>query len=933
MELLEQKLKEYISSVSIPEEILPKNIKSVVEDSGDITAGIFLKRLKDLKISGSEFLELLGNSKIGNAEFRRIEENPHLKFSELLSILDNSVLTGDDYRMIISVASQRLAVREERKKREQDTLARMEKEKAEKQKSSEEAEKEEQINKASTQEAPRLEEPDTNIQDVTSESQVVHEYESSEQKFSDTDDNAEFLKNTTEKANKALSDAEALLARYQAEIDKELEFDRSSLTDTLNESTEEVDDNHAANTDSENVDFVKPHADITLGIENDADELPKDAYRTDNSRDVTESYSDELKFNPEKHEEEETQIIFTQTKAATVEFAIPEPEDTENYEKAHSGADSIQSEEYEDFDSLLDDEEIEPTAENIGIALDDLLGKIRKKPEEASKKPLIIAFAFAAVLIIFAGTFKLLRHFEIIPTYTYKLPTIISQNITDFTTLFEETKNADGQVSYAMPDGFSQSEPDVNNQLNAVGEKVCAVISEKDGIFYVSGARTENGKVSNNFSFETGMLNPSISYANGIFVLTGTVGNMTVIRFYDEASLIEGTPVKEIQQSGKLVGYYTDSNAYYAVTNDAFDLKTAGADTLTSFVPSYTENEKTSVVPFNKIVLPEIAGSLNYFTVARIPYNDGENLYKSVMTGDTAGIHISDGALYISDSIYLNEKYSSTLTKLVFDKELKVSSANVDGAINPLHLMDNSDYFVAAGVTVSDGNKTNTVFRFTKDLTDPAVLTGVAQGNIISNAYCGDEILSLITAGDNPMQYNINLSDLSAAGSDSPVRLTKRITDRLYAGVYVTYDDTGKRTGLVLTVSENGKTAEIKANADSTVQGDWNAYIDSSAISDISSLPVYNTDKKTMLALPVTYFDGISQVSEYRFYSYEKGQLSAAGKISLYDEQYSTAYCGFSGGEKPYILTLWDNRIITVDINNFSVISDTEISSEGVKAL
>ena len=104
---LEQKIKEYVSSVEIPDRVKPEEIRRLLEDNGDMTAGVFLRKLKELKISGSDFLELLGNSKIGNMEFRRIEENPHLKFDELLQILDNSVLSGDDYRMIIAVATQR----------------------------------------------------------------------------------------------------------------------------------------------------------------------------------------------------------------------------------------------------------------------------------------------------------------------------------------------------------------------------------------------------------------------------------------------------------------------------------------------------------------------------------------------------------------------------------------------------------------------------------------------------------------------------------------------------------------------------------------------------------------------------------------------------------------------------------------------------------
>ena len=49
MELLEQKLKEYIASVAVPKEAEPGEMRKVIEENADITAGMFLKRLKELK--------------------------------------------------------------------------------------------------------------------------------------------------------------------------------------------------------------------------------------------------------------------------------------------------------------------------------------------------------------------------------------------------------------------------------------------------------------------------------------------------------------------------------------------------------------------------------------------------------------------------------------------------------------------------------------------------------------------------------------------------------------------------------------------------------------------------------------------------------------------------------------------------------------------
>lgn len=45
---LEQKIKEYVSSVEIPDRVKPEEIRRLLEDNGDMTAGVFLRKLKAL---------------------------------------------------------------------------------------------------------------------------------------------------------------------------------------------------------------------------------------------------------------------------------------------------------------------------------------------------------------------------------------------------------------------------------------------------------------------------------------------------------------------------------------------------------------------------------------------------------------------------------------------------------------------------------------------------------------------------------------------------------------------------------------------------------------------------------------------------------------------------------------------------------------------
>ena len=177
------------------------------------------------------------------------------------------------------------------------------------------------------------------------------------------------------------------------------------------------------------------------------------------------------------------------------------------------------------------------------------------------------------------------------------------------------------------------------------------------------------------------------------------------------------------------------------------------------------------------------------------------------------------------------------------------------------------------------------------------------------------------------MQYNIDLNSMSMAEKAEELAGTVKVNDKYYAQVKIASDGSGKRTGVTLSVLDGDKNsaAEMTASASSTVQGDWNSYLTSAAADDINKLAVYSADDKVIFGVPLVYFDGISQVSEYRFYTFENDKLTETGSITLYDEKYQTMFCGIAGGEKPYIITMWDNRIITASADKIKVISDTVI--------
>lgn len=387
---LEQKIKEYVSSVEIPDRVKPEEIRRLLEDNGDMTAGVFLRKLKELKISGSDFLELLGNSKIGNMEFRRIEENPHLKFDELLQILDNSVLSGEDYRMIIAVATQRKELAEQRKRREEETLRRM-------------------------------------TEELTAKKNV-HKEEETGTKQEDTADISENTPETnTQEApdSEKISAAEALVLRMQKEIDSE-------------ENVETV-ENTSNYTDS--------NTDLPETEQKNVEETPAAEAEEDNAE--KESVATQEESTPTDNSDSDSKSVTMEfcIPAPPVAEANPAGEEAEDFdgiisddEKIGSNAREIGSAIGELMDSNAD--------YDVSDDKDDCVVIKRRKG------CLITSFIGAAVLVAGGITLNQLRACGIIPDLTYDIPGKVEQNIDSYETLLNEAAAARDKISYQLPDTF-----------------------------------------------------------------------------------------------------------------------------------------------------------------------------------------------------------------------------------------------------------------------------------------------------------------------------------------------------------------------------------------------------------------------------------------------------------------------------------------------
>ena len=856
---LEQKIKEYVSSVEIPDRVKPEEIRRLLEDNGDMTAGVFLRKLKELKISGSDFLELLGNSKIGNMEFRRIEENPHLKFDELLQILDNSVLSGEDYRMIIAVATQRKELAEQRKRREEETLRRM-------------------------------------TEELTAKKNVHKE----EKTGTNQDDTAAISENTPE-ANtqealdsEKISAAEALILRMQKEIDSE-------------ENVETV-ENSSNYTDS--------HTEMPESEQKNVEETPAaevEAAEEDNTE--KESIATQEESTPTDNSDRDS-------KSVTMEFCIPAPPVAEA---------NPAGEEAEDFDGIIsDDEKIGSNAREIGSAIGELMDSNADYDVSDDKDDcvvikrrkgcLITSFIGAAVLVAGGITLNQLRACGIIPDLTYDIPGKVEQNIDSYETLLNEAAAARDKISYQLPDTFVTVEKKpVALPKNVYGDNLVATVKDTE----ICGAKEKDGKLSDNFSFETGLTDAGIVKCGEYFAVVGSKDNATVIRTYDESGMLSGKATDEYILSGKLVDLYTNGNKVCAVTKDSFDIDKAESEKPETFVPAYTHKGTTQTVEFENMVVPSYVSGLNYYTATMIaPAGDNEFMTKSVIVGDIGGCSVNSDGMYATDTSRINNKYYTQIAYIMFDDLMSSMITGVsDVALNPALVIAMDDNFAAFGEIYIGDERHNVIITTSKTLGNINFCEGIADGQRIASISGTGKTVTVTSYGDDPMQYSVNADNGEQAENTENTNSVK-LSDNVTAQVTVKADKDGNRQGILLAVGGDKK-AEVTITAESNTSGDWNSYLTSPVCDDISQLAYYEKDGKITIGIPVMYFDGISQVSVCKFYSYADGKLSELGNITLYDEKYTTLYCDITGGDKPYILTMWDNRVITASIDKIKVISDT----------
>lgn len=84
-----------------------------------LDARTFIGVVSAQRIKGKDFLQLIGNTRISNDVYREIRENPNLTKERLISLLESSPLTSEDYYKLLSAVKQRSELLEWKEKKEE----------------------------------------------------------------------------------------------------------------------------------------------------------------------------------------------------------------------------------------------------------------------------------------------------------------------------------------------------------------------------------------------------------------------------------------------------------------------------------------------------------------------------------------------------------------------------------------------------------------------------------------------------------------------------------------------------------------------------------------------------------------------------------------------------------------------------------------------
>ena len=785
------------------------------EESGP-KASDFIKVVFHHKLTGKEFLNILGNSKISNSAYQEIESNPGLTVKRLIEILDESPLTSEDYQRLI-IATERAA---ELKKEAQSKI----------------------VSEPSKPAASPIVPP-------------------------------------------ASSKSKLDLTKLTSPKTMEMPTAVSPKTNRI--------------------------GDIPAELE---EQMIREAQEAQESDKKTEKAAEKEKKSEEKEKK---------SKGVGLRFGVNRDDD--------------EDEDYDDLDDDLDDDDDDDFDDKYG-------GRRRKRSNKG--KIAVAAVAAAALLGIsfgvryyFTGSLLPIEksdseevHLDEQGIFAALAPLSV-QTISEFSE--EQTYTVGGIGTQAVLKKVAAAEKRLlyirENSIyifELIGGQLRQLEVRKynEGIKILGMIETDKG-VAVITSYEGDTYSYSYASASENADEAGTTVNgtvkrpETVIELLDPSAPENRSLISITRLSGTLTDIYRDKNRIIAVTSENFADGAASGDPNTFMPYSISGTEKKLCSAENMLIM----GKPSYSTVSAVFSVDLGNSAEiaGAAGGAVKATCLQNGILYMGHSNVLAE-FDVTQAPVIkgsctIDGSFEDFSAIgvFDGEIRATALLNGS-----ASLTVLDG-----------ELKKSSEINNLGNGEVpVATCFNGKDTFVVTETG---VCYGVDAENNVISESGLKVTDSKVYALNNAMGLRITpTDDGGKRTGIVVsTVKLDGTLAEIGSAVISSLtvaKNSLDEYLSSPAEKDIYTIgSQLNDDGSGIVAVPVVYFDGVSEVELFVIYSVNAdGTLSVSGNVSDYDRRSKTVLAAVKNG---YVIAVTDGRITTARAEDGSVVGYFDVTNNGIE--
>lgn len=846
------------------------------DNENKINVEAFLKEIKKLKLTGREFLAIIGNSKISNTAYKEIKENPQLTYRRLVEILEASPLTPYDYQRLLRTAKERQNYKDAEKKTQNDlTFSETEKK---------------------AQNELRLSEAEKRAQNELKLSEAVKAASIR------IEENREVENKNNIRPKEIQSRGDYALA-YKPEFDdfySEKNVDEEKIPLFSVKTADKP--NYSSSAKPNGVLFdINDKRNVHYGY--------KDA-------DVFVKALNEKKHGSEYGKEEDTS-----------EYEDNDYENNDEYENDDENEKNNNENYYDDYGEEKNNKGKIIFSLVFGFLLLIFSFGIRYYYTGSfllNEQKTVIAQApsdyteLARLLYGLDNTPYILQ--EQNETYGNYYIDLSEDN-------FKRDKicNNDRYIFNVADNTLFCVEPNTSNGsikqsglIKKNGVEIIEIFLFEQRLYMISAGEYESEYYSENpLSAET---EPQLT-DNGEEIQTEPVRGSftqpyTLISVFDAVDFME-KPLAEFELDGEYDSYIINNKDIYIFTD--YYIKDAGAhDDLRAFIPSYSTDGQKKYIGIDDIFIP--LTELKYSNMKAF-YRIGKDLdfYAGAVLG---GQNIE--AYAGSRSIIFVGKNGGKTNIIAYNSE-GASYAEIDGTASA-ETVDERNGVIRVCAEL-DGYSRIYIFN---DMLEPlSIINSIADNEKLKSVLFDDMFIYVIT--DFLYIFDTSIPDDPIISNDSTANIYHdnyyRWSDRERLSLSVETNSLGKRAGISLKMykPEKGTYAEkgiILITSEAFGAGLWNEHIRTPAEYDLNSL--YFDGKMGLILLPIIYFDGISEIERYMVINYTESEgFTTAGSLIYYDWNKEIHRAVHMGN---YIYTFWDKTVVSAELPNITAVSVTELN-------